>query len=130
MDLTVLKKKISTFRSDGGKLRNVSDEVLAEIIHAWENWNGPTSAFYSAIGVDRRKAASMLGKAKRLKRAGVFSDGDFTEIKIDHQIHNASLIPGSGIEIVWDNQRIIRFSQVDQLIDFLYKTTGDMKKAA
>jgi hypothetical protein len=130
MDLTVLKKKISTFRSEGGKLRNVSDDVLAEIIHAWENWNGSSATFYNAIGVDHRKAASMIGKAKRLKREGAFSVGDFTEIKINHQVQSASIVPCTGIEIVWDNQRIIRFAQVDLLIDFLYRTAADEKKAA
>lgn len=35
------KKKISTFRGDGGKVRNVSDELLVEILSAWENWTGP-----------------------------------------------------------------------------------------
>jgi len=129
MDFTVLKKKISTFRTEGGKLRNVSDEVLGEIVHAWENWTGTTKDFYSAIGVDRRKAASLLGKAKRLKREGAFDHGDFTEINIDHNVESASIAPCSGIEIVWDNDRIIRFPQVDHLIEFLNRT-GEEKKAA
>jgi hypothetical protein len=129
MDLTVLKKKISTFRSEGGKLRNVSDDVLGEIIHAWENWSGSSKAFYSAIGVDHRKAASMLGKAKRLKRDGVFSQGDFTELKIDHQVESASISPCIGIEIVWDNKHVIRFQQVHHLINFL-RSVDEEKKAA
>ena len=52
MDLSILKKKISTFRSDGGKIRNVSDEVLEKIIHSWENWPGSSSKFYSSIGLE------------------------------------------------------------------------------
>ncbi len=119
MDLAVLKKKISTFRSEGGKLRNVSDDVLADVIYAWENWTGTSSAFYSAIGVDCRKAASMIGKAKRLKREGAFSAGDFTELKIDHKVETASILPCTGIEIVWNNRHIIRFQQVSHLISFL-----------
>lgn len=129
MDLSVLKKKISTFRSEGGKLRNVSNEVLEEIVHAWENWPDTSASFYKAIGVDRRKAASLLGKAKRLKREGAFDSGEFTEVKIDHQVESATLALCSGIEIVWDNHRVIRFPQVDHLIEFLDRT-GDQKKAA
>ena len=45
MDLSILKRKISTFRSDGGKLRNVPDELLMEILAAWETWAGPSSGF-------------------------------------------------------------------------------------
>lgn len=132
MDLTVLKKKISTFRSEGGKLRNVSDDVLSEIIHAWENWAGSTREFYRALGVDHRKAASMLGKAKRLKREGAFSQGDFTELKIDHQVESASITQCTGIEIVWDNKHVIRFQQVQHLINFLRNVDSahEEKKAA
>ena len=102
MDLSILKKKISTFRSDGGKIRNVSDEVLEEIIHSWENWPGSSSKFYSSIGLDSRKAASLIGKAKRLKRKGLFAKDDFTEVKIiDHNVQSISLPHTSlGIEIV------------------------------
>ena len=129
MDLSVLKKKISTFRSEGGKLRNVSDDVLGEIISAWENWTGTSRDFYRAIGVDHRKAASMLGKAKRLKRDGAFFQGEFAELKIDHPVESASITSCTGIEIVWDNKHVIRFQQVYQLIDFL-RTVDQEKKAA
>jgi hypothetical protein len=47
MDLNVLKRKISTYRSDGGKLRNVSDDLLMEVLEAWENWEGPSAGFYA-----------------------------------------------------------------------------------
>ncbi|MBK8203419.1 MAG: hypothetical protein IPK68_14185 [Bdellovibrionales bacterium] len=82
MDLVVLKKKLSTFRSEKGKLMNVSDELLYELLVAWEGWTGPASGFYSAIGADHRKMAKLIGRAKRLKREGVFPSEEFKEIKI------------------------------------------------
>lgn len=134
MDLAVLKKKISTFRSEGGKLRGVSDEVLGEVIHAWENWTGTSSSFYSAIGVDHRKAATMIGKAKRLKREGAFDGDEFTEVRVlDHSVSSASISAtvGTGIEILWDNQHIIRFSEVKTLIEFLeHSQSKDAQVAA
>lgn len=73
MDLAVLKKKLSTFRSGkSGRIMNVSDELLYEILLAWEEWTGPSSGFYAAIGADHRKMASLIGRAKKLKREGVF----------------------------------------------------------
>jgi len=42
MDTITLKKKLSTYLSSKGNLRNVSDEVLYEVLLAWENWTGPT----------------------------------------------------------------------------------------
>ena len=82
-DLAVLKKKLSTFRSETGKLMNVSDELLFEILIVWEQWTGPASGFYSGLGADHRKMAKLIGRAKRLKREGVFlSLAKFQFIKI------------------------------------------------
>lgn len=124
MDLTVLKKRISTFRSDGGKLRNVNDELLMELLTAWEQWTGPAKGFYLAIGVDPRKMAAMIGKAKKLKREGHFPVEDFKEIKVE----SSNVVPFSCgpcvIEMSWDSGKLIRFSQVEQLVDFLTATSG------
>ena len=119
MDLTILKKKISTYRSEGGKLRKVSDDVLMEILQTWESWSGPASGFYAELGVDHRKMASLLGKAKKLKREGHFPVEEFKEIKVSEG--GQFLGPCQGIEMAWENGKVIRFSQVDQLIDFLKK---------
>lgn len=123
MDLGILKKKISTFRSEKGLLRNVSDELLIEILAAWENWSGPASGFYSGIGVDHRKMASLMGRAKRLKREG-FGVSDFKEIKLEAESGQiVELGPCSGVEVVWRGGQVLRFSGVDILIDFLKKAS-------
>jgi hypothetical protein len=123
MDLTVLKKKISSYRGQGGKLRNLPDELLMEVLRAWELWTGPGAGFYSALGVDHRKMAGFIGRAKKLKREGVFPESDFKEIKLaptPGQGMEAS--PCSGVELVWEGGKVIRFSQVDLLLDFLKKS--------
>lgn len=116
MDLTILKKKLSTFRSEGGYLKRVSDELLMELLHAWESWAGPISEFYSGLGVDHRKMACLLGKAKKLKREGHFPVEEFKEVKVD-----GALSPCQGIEITWEGGKLIRFPDVVQLVDFLKK---------
>lgn len=122
MDLEVLKKKISTFRSDKGRVSNVSDELLMEILVAWEQWTGPAAGFSKALGVSRNGMSSIVGKAKRLKRDGHFPAEEFKEIKIaGAEIGTTSGSPCVGIEIAWDNGKLIRFGQVDQLVDFLKK---------
>lgn len=121
MDLVVLKKKISTFKSEGGRLRNVSDELLLEILLAWESWTGPAREFYSSIGVNHRKMASLMGKAKKLKREGHYPSEDFKEIRLTEGIVDSIGKPCPGIELLWDDGKLIRFSQVELLVDFLKK---------
>ena len=121
MDLTVLKKKISTFKTDGGYLKNVSDDLLIDILLAWENWAGPSSGFYSALGTDHRKMASLIGKAKKLKRDGHFPESSFKEIQVEEPYQDSAQVSGCGIELVWDNGKIIRFRDTSLLVDFLKK---------
>lgn len=80
MDLVVLKKKLSTYLSDKGYLRNVSEEVLYEVIIAWENWTGSAVEFYRALGFSQRQLAALIGKAKKLKSGGYYGDGDFKKV--------------------------------------------------
>lgn len=116
MDLGILKKKISSYRTEGGHLTKVTDELAIEILLAWEQWTGPAKGFYSAIGVNQHKMATIIGKGKKLRREGFPTDG-FKEIKIAEP----SVVPCQGIEIIWDNGKVIRFPEVETLIDFLKK---------
>ena len=123
MDLTVLTKKISSYRTPKGQIRNLPNELLAEILHAWEQWTGPSAAFYKQLGVDFRKMGSLMGKAKQLKRDGAFDGLNFTEIivggseaQILSHVNN-----GCGSELVCDTNKIIRFGTPELLVEFLKK---------
>lgn len=124
MDMDVLKKKISTFRGDGGKVRITDDQLYMEILQSWEQWKGSSKDFFSSLGVSKSGMAAIIGKAKRMRREGVFPAESFKEIQVQESPSNfTSLISGpcSGVEIMWDNGKLIRFQQVEQLIDFLKK---------
>lgn len=118
MDLEVLKKKISTFRGEGGRVKINDAGLLMEILLAWEQWTGLSKDFYRAIGVSQTGMASIIGRAKKLRREGHFPADDFKELKVADP---TSLPPCAGIEVAWDNGKLIRFSQVELLIDFLKK---------
>ena len=127
MDLAVLKKQISTYRTEGGHLTKVTDELAMGILHAWEQWTGSAKGFYSAIGVSQHKLAKIIGKAKKLKREGHFPVEEFKEIRVAAGAGGAEGAPGeaqpcAGIELSWGGGRLIRFQQVDQLVDFLKKS--------
>lgn len=125
MDLAILKKKISTYRTPKGRITNLPEELLGEILNAWEQWTGSGSSFYSAIGADHRKMASLIGRAKRLKREGVFDGIEFTEVVVETNEDQSSLnslsMVGCGIELVWNNDKVIRFGTAELLLDFLKK---------
>lgn len=124
MDLEILKKRLSSYRTPKGRITRVPDEMLMEILLAWEQWTGPGSGFYSALGADHRKMAGLIGRAKKLKREGHFPVEEFKEIKIEESPSNLISLqsgPCQGVEMIWDNGKLIRFSEVDQLVDFLKK---------
>jgi len=122
MDLEILKKKISTYRTDGGLVKNVGDEVLLELLEAWEQWTGSAREFARSLGMNRNSIPKLIGKAKKLKREG-FPSGDFKEIKIVGAGSAARDTGGAcqGIELCWDQGKVIRFPQVDSLLEFLKK---------
>lgn len=120
MDNTILKKKLSTFKSAKGNLLSVSPDVLFELLKAWEGWSGPSREFYHSIGINRRQAARILGKAKKMYREGGFPASEFSEVKIEGLTPQGAA-PCNGIELSWEQGKVIRFPQVEQLIDFLKK---------
>ena len=119
MELEVLKKKLSSFRGEGGRVNNVSDDLLLDILTAWEEWPGSAKEFYRGIGSNHRKMARMLGKAKQLKREGYIAP--FQEVSVEGITGIASPQPLSCDIEVQDSSKIIRFGKVDLLIEYLKK---------
>lgn len=119
MELEVLKKKLSTFRGEGGRIRSVNDDLLLEVLTSWESWTGSAKEFYKSIGCSQKGMASMIGKAKRLKREG--HSLPFEEVKIEG-ISEFQTLSSTSCDIeVLDKNRIIRFRKVDVLLEYLEK---------
>lgn len=124
MDLEILKKRLSSYRTPKGRITRVPDELLIDILIAWEQWTGPASGFHAALGADYRKMAGLIGRAKKMKRDGHFPEESFKEIKVQERPSNLVSLAGGpchGVEILWENGKLIRFPHVDNLIDFLKK---------
>jgi hypothetical protein len=121
MDIEVLKKKISTYKSSSGRVGKLSDDLLYEVLTAWENWSGSRLSFYSAIGVSQKGFASILGKAKKLKREGHFPADEFKEVQIDGVVSAPTSSPNGSIVLRYDKKSVIKFPCVDPLIEFLKK---------
>jgi hypothetical protein len=121
MDLDVLKKRISTYRTVGGQVRVKDPALLMEILLAWEQWIGPATGFASALGVHRKVIPTLIGKAKKLRREGQFPAEEFKEIKIEGPATAGGGAPCVGIELGLTDGKVIRFPQVDSLLEFLKK---------
>ena len=124
MDNAILKKKLNTFKSDKGSLKDVSSEVVFEVLRSWEHWPGKSSDLYRELGLSKMQLVTMIQKAKKLVKNGMAPPDDFKEIKVSESPSNLTSLQGGpcqGVEILWDNGKLIRFQQVEQLIDFLKK---------
>jgi len=111
MEHTILKKKLSTFKTAKGRLTRVSDEVLVDVIRAWETWPGKATDMAKELGLTMRQLMVLVEKAKKRLREGGISAEEFREIKVEGGFLSGSML--GPIELGWDQGRVIRFSQVD-----------------
>ncbi|PIP94255.1 MAG: hypothetical protein COW78_11125 [Bdellovibrio sp. CG22_combo_CG10-13_8_21_14_all_39_27] len=121
MDNSILKKKLGTYVTETGRLQGVTDEILFELLTAWEYWPGQTKDFYKSIGFPSSQLAFLMGKAKKLKREGRFPAEEFKEVNLENLGVTNDNCTSCPIEISWDNGKVIRFGGVDLLVDFLKK---------
>lgn len=125
MDLIILKKKLDGFRSSSGSIRDVSPEVLWELRQAWENFTGSIEEFRSQLGIHTGTLRNLLSSAKKLNHA-MASAGS---IELNEQAGGEALeeAPAQSsprnLELVYDKgEKVIRFPDVDTLINFLKRT--------
>jgi hypothetical protein len=118
MDNTILKKKLSTFRTAKGSLTRVSEDVLIEVLRTWEQWPGKATDIAKELGLTMRQMMVLIEKAKKKLRTGEIATEEFKEIQVEASTSGSMVGP---IELAWEKGRVIRFSQVEQLIDFLKK---------
>lgn len=121
MDNSILKKRLNTFKSDKGFLRRVGDDVVIDVLRAWENWPGTASDLCRDLGLSKMQLVTMIQKAKRLIKSGVVVPSEFKEIKLESNSGSTFGGPCQGIELSWEGGKVIRFVQVEQLVDFLKK---------
>lgn len=123
MDNSNLKKKLSVYVSDKGYLKNVSDDILYEVLTAWENWTGSSKEFYRSLGFSSKQMAALIGKAKKYKRQGHFGEQAFKAVVLEEPAQPKLTPPCGAIEIVWKDGQLIRFTDVSVAVDFLKKAS-------
>lgn len=121
METAIIKKRLNTFKTATGKLTNVSNEVVMEVLRGWEGWPGKSVEYQREIGLSKMQMVTMIQKGKRLVKSGTVTESEFKEIGVPLGAPVADL--GIAMELRLEGNRAIRFSQVDQLVDFLKKTS-------
>ena len=116
METNVLKKRLNTYKSGKGNLTRVDDEVVMDVLRAWEQWQGSAADLYRELGLSKMQLVTMIQKGKRLVKKGAATGGDFKEIKISQAVPSES---PDKIELSWDRGRTIKFCSVGQLLEFL-----------
>jgi len=119
MDNTILRKKLNTYKSPKGVLKGMSNDVIIEVLQTWQNWPGPTADLYRDLELGRGQMSALIRAGKKLVKSGVVIENEFKEVKVESL--PASDDCKSPITMKWDKGKVIRFSQVDQLVDFLNK---------
>lgn len=123
METAIIKKRLNTFKTAQGKLTNVSNDVVMEVLRGWESWPGKSVEYQREIGLSKMQMVTMIQKGKRLVKSGAVAESEFKEISLPIAGAAVSGFDGVGMELRLDTNRAIRFSQVDQLVEFMKKTT-------
>jgi hypothetical protein len=114
---TILKKRLNTFKNAKGALYGLPDELIIDLVRAWERWPGSAKSFYQGIGIKKQQMGFIIKKGKRLFKEGAEKLGPFIpiEVKPNEDSQKAPMI------LNWDKKNSISFYQVDHLVEFLKK---------
>ncbi len=116
MEPAVIKKRLNTCKSSKGTLREVSSDVVMEVLRGWESWPGRSSDYYREIGLSKMQLVTLIKKGKKLVKSGAVTDGEFRELTLP--VVSPAV---SGMEVRLDGGKAVVFSQVDLLVEFLKK---------
>lgn len=117
---TVLGKKLNTYKSPKGSLKGLSKELILEVLQAWQNWSGTATDLSRSLELSKCQMSALVRQGKKLVKNGAVLESEFKEIKLEERSQEFPTSPGS-ITMSWEKGRVIGFSTVDQLVDFLRK---------
>ncbi len=113
----ILKKRLNNCRTAKGNLSKVPNELIIDVMRAWERWTGTSKSFYQSIGLKKQQLAILIKKGKSIFKESANNLGPFTpvEVKASYNIDKTPIV------LRLDQKKSIRFYQVDHLVEFLKK---------
>jgi hypothetical protein len=121
MDFEVMKKKLEAYRTPKGQIRNVKSELLLELLRMWEVHAGPSALLARTLGMKGKQLARLITEARKLATSTDAIDPSFHQLPSQGEGETPAV--GSGIELSWGSDQVIRFPSVDVLVDFLKKAS-------
>ena len=58
----ILKKRLNTCRTSKGNLVKIPNELVIDIMRAWERWTGTAKSFYQSLGLKKQQLANIIKK--------------------------------------------------------------------
>lgn len=118
----ILKKRLNTCRSSTGRISQLPDDLVIDIVKTWERWPGTAKSFYQSLGLKKQQMGSIIKKGKRLFREGKEKLGSFVAVESQNLTANTSDDKKKApIILNWDKNKTIRFYEVGHLVEFLKK---------
>ena len=113
----ILKKRLKTCRSAKGTLSRIPNDLVIDVVRAWERWPGTAKSFYQSLGIKKQQLGTIIKKGKKLFLESGEQLGPFTPV----EVQPASPEKDKKIPIIlnWDKKNIIKFYQVSHLVEFL-----------
>jgi hypothetical protein len=120
MEYEVMKKKLDTYRRPKGQFRGVKSDLLIELLRMWESHTGTSAEFARKLGMKSKQLGRLVQEARKIATTTEAIDPSFHELPVLDPAQSA----GTGIEMVWGSDKIIRFPTVETLMDFLKKAAA------
>ncbi len=119
MDFEVMKKKLNAYKTPGGSYKNIKGELLVELLRVWEEHTGPSTELAKHLGMKPNQLTRQIREARKAAARSEAIDSTFQEIQIPGSSVGGPV--GTGIEMSWGGDKVVKFPNVDCLVEFLRK---------
>ncbi len=119
MDFEIMRKKLDAYKTPGGSYKNIKGELLVELLRAWEEYTGPSTELAKQLGMKRHQLARQIREARKAALRNDAVDPAFQALQIPESLESNSV--RAVIEISWGGDKVVKFPNVDLLVEFLRK---------
>lgn len=121
MEFEVMRKKLDAFKTPGGSYKNIKGELLVELLRVWEEHTGPSTELARQLGMKPNQLNRQIREARKAAARSDVIDPAFQALQIPESLEGGSAGTGTVIEMSWGGDKVVKFPNVDCLVEFLRK---------